>query len=56
MSDVDPIGIGLVLIQVAKAYQMFEEATGELTEEEKQALWLKTTERAKKAREIWEQS
>ena len=56
MSDVDPLGIGLVLIQIAKAYQMFNEATGDMTEEEKAELWAKTVDRAKRAREIWEQS
>lgn len=54
--NVDVIGISLVLIQIAKAYKMFEESVGDLSEEEKAELWQKTTDRAKRARELWEQA
>jgi len=54
--NVDVLGISLVLIQIAKAYKAFEEATGEMTEEEKAALWTKTVDRARRARELWEQA
>jgi len=52
----DALGISLVLVQLAKAYKLFEESTGDMTEEEKAKLWKNTTERAKRAREIWEQA
>ncbi len=50
----DPLDIGIILIQIAKVYKLFAEATKELTPEQKAALWQQTTVRAVLAREIWE--
>ena len=52
----NPLDIGIILIQIAKVYQLFAEATKDLTAEEQAELWAKTTLRAKLAREIWERA
>ena len=52
----DPLAIGIVLVQIAKAYQLFAETTKDMTPEEQDALWQRTVSRAKQAREIWEQA
>ena len=53
---VDPLGIALIVVQIAKAYQLFANATKDMSPEEQAELWARTVNRAKQAREIWEQS